>query len=189
MFQVLVGFDTVLVNYTSDSPGDARYTCYRYSIYVFGIFTWFITGTIIDGDPSIKQLWQPFKIDGEPVTGLPGDSRTVRRIAYKKCYGVKMWERSLMSYGQTDGRMDRHYTSALIISLCVRSTFDWYRLSGVEVLTSRKYLVFERSGFISTLSVQETRQLNMKSHSCTKSYSCHGTRSSLEFFFVRSSLF
>ncbi len=30
----------------------------------------------IDGDPSIKELLWPFEIDGEPVTGIPGDSRT-----------------------------------------------------------------------------------------------------------------
>ncbi len=39
------------------SPGYARYTCYRYSIYVFDILLDLITGTIIDGDPSIKALW------------------------------------------------------------------------------------------------------------------------------------
>ncbi len=36
-----------------------------------------IGDTSIDGDPAIKELWQPFKIDGEPVTGIPGNSRTV----------------------------------------------------------------------------------------------------------------
>ena len=31
---------------------------------------------ITGGDPSLKELCQPFKIDGEPVTGIPGDSWT-----------------------------------------------------------------------------------------------------------------
>ncbi len=54
-----------VLSHSQYSPGGARYTCYRYSIYVFGIFTCFITGyittsclidTFIDGDPSIKEL-------------------------------------------------------------------------------------------------------------------------------------
>ena len=52
----------ILVFYfnTYVSPGDARYTCYRYSIYVFGILL-----DLIMGRPSILQL-PVLLIDGKP---------------------------------------------------------------------------------------------------------------------------
>ncbi len=69
-------------HFATYSPVDARYTCYRYSIYVFEHFTWFITCrpsifttscliSIQNDYLSIGWVHQIFC-----VTGLPGDSRT-----------------------------------------------------------------------------------------------------------------
>ncbi len=46
--------------------------------------TWTIYITIFKRmckSTDIKELWQPFKIDGGPVTGIPDDSRTVLAIS------------------------------------------------------------------------------------------------------------
>ena len=58
------------------SPGDTRYTCYKYPIYVSGFLLDLITKGM-DVEVLVKITDRGFKIDGEPVTGLPGDSRTV----------------------------------------------------------------------------------------------------------------
>ncbi len=57
--------------------------------------------TIIDGDPSIKELWKPLKIDGEPVLGLPGDSRTVFISFYfhKRFYSCKQVANPIFHHG------------------------------------------------------------------------------------------
>ena len=49
-----------------------------YLLQVLHLFLWWAIykSTSIDGDTSIKELWQLFKIDGDPVTDIPGDSRT-----------------------------------------------------------------------------------------------------------------
>ncbi len=45
--------------------------------FVLRVLTPYTVDRRIDGDPSIKALWEPFKIDREPVTRIPGDPRTV----------------------------------------------------------------------------------------------------------------
>ncbi len=60
------------VHYLTFSQTNRKYWKRRH----FSSIVYPIGDTSIDGDPSIKELWLPFKVDGEPVTCIPGDSRT-----------------------------------------------------------------------------------------------------------------
>ncbi len=75
-------FQKIKLNECINSPGDARYTCYRYSISL-GIL---LLMHYPDLSQTCRLSWSYddlFKIDGEPVTGLPGDSWTVLAIKCK----------------------------------------------------------------------------------------------------------
>ncbi len=53
-------------------------------------------------NPTIKELWYHFKIDGEPVTGIPGNSRTECMKNIFEYVGSTQTQGSLFTYVQVE---------------------------------------------------------------------------------------